>query len=35
MPMRNAYKVVSNKTKNSLSIVTDHQCYGCNEFFIE
>ena len=33
--MRNAYRVVSNKTKNSLSITTTDQCYGCNKFFIE
>ena len=33
--MRNAYRVVSNKTKNSLSIMTADQCYGCNKFFIE
>ena len=33
--MRNAYRVVSNQTKNSLSIMTADQCYGCNKFFIE
>ena len=33
--MRNAYRVASNKTKNSLSIRTADQCYGCNNFFIE
>ena len=33
--MRNTYQVVSNKTKNSLSITTADQCYGCNKFFIE
>ena len=33
--MRNTYRVVSNKTKNSLSITTTDQCYGCNKFFIE
>ena len=31
--MRNACWVVSNKTKNSLSIMTADQCYGCNKFF--
>ena len=33
--MRNAYPVVSSKTKNSLSITTADQCYGCNKLFIE
>ena len=33
--LRNAYRVVSNKTKNSLFITTADQCYGCNKFFIE
>ena len=33
--MRNAYRVVSNKTKDSVSITTADRCYGCNEFFIE
>ena len=33
--IRNAYRVVSNKTKNSLSITTADQSYGCNKFFIE
>ena len=33
--MSNAYRLVSNKTKNSLSITTADQCYSCNKFFIE
>ena len=33
--MRNVYRVVCNKTKNSLSISTADQCYGCNKLFIE
>ena len=35
MFMRNAYRVVSNKAKNSLSVTTADQCYGCNKFFIK
>ena len=35
MSMRNADWVVLNETKNSLSIMTADQCYGCNKFFIE
>ena len=33
--MRNAYRQVSNKTKDSVSITTADHCYGCNKFFIE
>ena len=34
MSVRNAHRMVSNKTKNGLSITTADQCYGCNKFFI-
>ena len=33
--MRNAYRQVSNKTKDSVSITTADHCYGCNKFFIK
>ena len=35
MSIRNAYEVVSNKTKNSLFLTTADQCYGCNKLFIK
>ena len=33
--MRNTYRVVSNKTKDSVSITTAGQCYGCKKIFIQ
>ena len=35
MSRRNAYRVVPNKTKNSLSVTTADECYSYNKFFIE